>query len=103
MNKEKRFIILFFIFLILMIPANYLFNYIIDPFGLKSTKDKFVDQLNQQWVYLYKARVVEKAPYYLLGTSRTEQIDCDLTSNLPWYEQSKPKRSIIFNRENQSK
>ena len=81
MNKEKRFIILFFIFLILMIPANYLFNYIIDPFGLKSTKDKFVDQLNQQWVYLYKARVVEKAPYYLLGTSRTEQIDCDLTSN----------------------
>lgn len=81
MNKSKKFIIGFGIFIALIIAVNYAFNYIIDPFGIRNIKGKFVEQLNAQWTYLYKARILEKAPYYLLGTSRTDQIDIQIIEN----------------------
>lgn len=81
MDKSKKFVILFPTLLLLMVMINCIFNYTIDPFGIKSTKDKFVEQLNAQWTYLYKPKILQKQPYYLLGTSRSEQIDNDLVSN----------------------
>ncbi len=81
MDKSKKFVFNFIIFSILVIPINYTFNYIIDPFGIRNSNNKFVEQLNAQWTYLYKPRILQKAPYYLLGTSRSEQIDSNLVSH----------------------
>lgn len=81
MDKRKKFVILFPISILLIAIINYIFNYTIDPFGIKSTKDKYVEQLNAQWTYLYKPRILQKQPYYILGTSRSEYIDNNLVSS----------------------
>ena len=72
---NKKFIILFPIFVVFIAVINIIFNYTIDPFGIKSTKNKFVEQLSAQWTYLYKPKILQKQPYYILGTSRSEYID----------------------------
>lgn len=62
------------------VPICFAINYFADIYGLKSTQNKHAKHLTSSKIALYKPRVEAKAPYYMIGTSRTEYIDYVLLS-----------------------
>lgn len=47
-------------------------NYLLDPFGLGSVEKKdFYNLSKAEFSYMYPAKIAQKVPYYLVGTSRT--------------------------------
>lgn len=54
-------------------------NYYLDPFGLRSVEDKNFTNLSRvSYSYLYPIKIAQKAPYYLVGSSRTRRINLPL-------------------------
>ena len=51
-------------------------NYYLDPFGLRSVENKnFINLSRVSYSYLYPIKIAQKAPYYLVGSSRTKRIN----------------------------
>lgn len=47
-------------------------NYLLDPFGLRSVEGKnFYNLSKAEFSYMYPVKIAQKAPYYLVGSSRT--------------------------------
>ncbi|MFC3867604.1 hypothetical protein [Helicobacter equorum] len=72
------FILIIFLGSLFIIPINYY----LDPFGLRSVENKNFTNLSRvSYSYLYPIKIAQKAPYYLVGTSRTQYIDLPLLSH----------------------
>lgn len=57
-------------------------NYYLDPFGLRSVENKNFTNLSRvSYSYLYPIKIAQKAPYYLVGTSRTEHVNLPLLAH----------------------
>ncbi len=56
-------------------------NYLLDPFGLRSVEDKDFYNISRTDIsYLYPVKIAQKAPYYLVGTSRTGRINLSIAA-----------------------
>ncbi|MDD7346280.1 hypothetical protein [Helicobacter sp.] len=72
------FILIILLGLLFMIPINYY----LDPFGLRSVENKNFTNLSRvSYSYLYPIKIAQKAPYYLVGTSRTMRINLPLLAH----------------------
>ncbi len=67
--------VLFFVFIV------GLFNYVVDPYGLKSNSDKYVHYLRGGGPRLVNVKLKMNADYYLIGTSRVDRIDPTIIEN----------------------
>lgn len=56
-------------------------NYYLDPFGLRSVENKNFVNLRASYSYLYPIKIAQKAPYYLVGSSRTRQLSLPLLAH----------------------
>ncbi len=80
--RYKTWTIWFVAFVFFMNALAFLGNYIIDPFGLKSTDDKDLQNLQDtEYSYIYPVKISQKAPYYLVGSSRTKYFNLNKASN----------------------
>ncbi len=80
--KYKKWTVIFLIFSLLSILFVGILNYIIDPYGFVSNKDKFdynLTKINKPSITSHKINL--KADYYLLGTSRVERVHPSLIEN----------------------
>lgn len=57
-------------------------NYYLDPFGLRSVENKNLYDISRtEFSYVYLIKVAQKAPYYLVGTSRTRNLTLPLLAH----------------------
>lgn len=57
-------------------------NYYLDPFGLRSVENKnFINLSKTEYSYMYPIKIAQKAPYYLVGTSRTKYLNLPLLAH----------------------
>lgn len=78
--SSTTFTLIFICLLSLSFLPVVLINYFTDIYGLRSTHNKRVENLISEEKFLYPLRVKAKAPYYVVGTSRTRYIDYDRLS-----------------------
>lgn len=77
-----KYFLSFFLGMTTVILLLFLTNLFLDPYGLKNTSNKRMENLNSEESFLYPIKIHSNA-YYLLGTSRTlafniEQIEKNL-------------------------
>lgn len=57
-------------------------NYYLDPYGLRSVENKnFTNLSKTEYSYMYPIKIAQKAPYYLVGTSRTKYLNLPLLAH----------------------
>jgi len=77
--KAKTWVIIWFLTLLFSVPIIGITNYYIDPYGLLSTKNKYIDNvtgLNNPTITNMKVEL--RADYYLIGTSRLIRVHPDI-------------------------
>ncbi|MCX2717730.1 hypothetical protein OQH61_08280 [Helicobacter sp. MIT 21-1697] len=79
--SSKFYTIIFLCLVALSTLPVVLINCLNDKYGLKSTHNKYIENLTSEEQFLYPLRVKAKAPYYVIGTSRTRYIDYDRLSS----------------------
>jgi len=78
----KKWIRTWFIIIIIITPTAGVFNYLIDPYGLNSNKNKFDDHLTSiNKPNITKLKINLQADYYLIGTSRVKRVNPVIIEN----------------------
>lgn len=73
--RSKKWVKIWFFCIFIAIPLVGLFNYIIDPYGFVSNKNKFVHYLRGGGPTIVNLKLNSNGDYYLIGTSRVDRID----------------------------